>query len=78
MPPKLVTHPLFQRYLHGTCSPQEAALLRDYLSRPANEEQLADWMRDHWESLDVAPMAVPQEQAERLLQALHIRLGFRP
>lgn len=81
MHPKLVTQALFQRYLLGTSSPQENALLGDSIRQLENEAPLVDWMWKQRESLDAVPIAAPPEQeqaaTERLLQALHSRLGFQ-
>ena len=74
-----ITQDLFISYAQGSTSAAETAVVREWLTQPANQAQAQHWMRQHWDALAAAPAqtAGPDEpNYEALLGTLHQRLAF--
>ncbi len=75
-----VSRDLFQRYLDGTATADEATLVRQWLAQPANQLVAQHWMQQHWSVLNEASAtsgpSVDEPDYEQMLASIHNRLGL--
>ena len=55
LPP--ITQEVFNRYVHDQATAVEAVAVRAWLIEPANQLVAEWWMREHWQTLENAPVA---------------------
>jgi len=74
LPP--ITQEVFNRYVHDQATAVEAVAVRAWLIEPANQLVAEWWMREHWQTLENAPVAAHEEpDYEALLTTVHQRMG---